>query len=119
MKRPSPANTVEMLSIFDRSVELIRWTLGSYYQLTEVEAAGAEEDLRAWFHRLVRRGTSPPSPQLLEVALVSAACQYGRSLQLWKLHGQPSRDANLNTLLARQPDDVARDIRQRFDSERK
>jgi hypothetical protein len=111
MKRPSPANTVEMLSIFDRSVELIRWTLGSYYQLTE--------DLRAWFHRLVRRGTSPPSPQLLEVALVSAACQYGRSLQLWKLHGQPSRDENLNTLLARQPDDVARDIRQRFDSERK
>src|ERR1700748_561740 len=47
MKRPSPANTVEMLSIFDRSVELIRWTLVSYYQLTEVEAAGAEEDLRA------------------------------------------------------------------------
>ncbi|HEY2796350.1 MAG TPA: hypothetical protein VGK26_00550 [Thermoanaerobaculia bacterium] len=119
MKRPSPADTVEMLSIFDRSIELIRWTLRSYYRLTETEAAGAEEDLRAWFHRLVRRGASPPSAQILEVSLVSAACQYGRSLQLWKLHGEKSRDESLNILLSRQPDDVARDLRHRFDSERK
>ena len=119
MKRPSPAETVEMLSIFDRSIELIRWTLGSYYRLTQSEAEGAEEDLRAWFQRLVRRGTSPPSPQILEISLVSAACQYGRSLQLWKLHGQPSRDEGLNVLLSRQPDDVSRDIRQRFDAERR
>ena len=119
MKRPSSADSVEMLSIFDRSIELIRWTLRSYYRLTEAESAGAEEDLRAWFQRLVRRGTSPPSSQILEVALISAACQYGRSLQLWNLHGQPSRDESLNVLLARQPDDVARDVRQRFDSERR
>jgi hypothetical protein len=119
MRRPSSADTAEMLSIFDRSADLIRWSLRSFYRLTETEAAGAEEDLRAWFQRLVRRGAAPPSAQVLEVALVSAACQYGRSLQLWKLHGKPSADASLNVLLARQPDDVAKDLRHRFDSERR
>jgi hypothetical protein len=118
MRRPSSTDNDETEGIFDHSIELIRSTLLSHYRLTEEEARGAEEDLRAWFQRLVRRGATPPSMRILEVALISAACQYGRSLQLWKLRGKPSQDEKLNALLARQPDDVARDIRQRFDSER-
>ena len=118
MRRSSSPTNDETGAIFDRSVELIRSTLVSHYRLTDEEARGAEEDLRVWFQRLLRRGTSPPTESVLEVALISAACQYGRSLQLWKLQGQPSPDDKLNALLARQPDDVARDVRQRFETER-
>ena len=34
--------------------------------------------------------------KLLRISLLSAACQYGRSFQLWKLGGEQSGDADLN-----------------------
>ncbi len=58
------------------------------------------------------------SPKLLRLSLLSAACQYGRSFQLWKLGGEPSPDADLNDLLSREPDEVAIDLERRLAEER-
>lgn len=107
-----------MESVFASNVELIRTTLRSSYCLTEEETRGAEEDLHTWFLRLARRGPSPPPPKVLQTALLSAACEYGRSYQVWKLGGERSSDQRLNEVLARKPEDVARDAQNRFDTER-
>ena len=56
--------------------------------------------------------------KLLRISLLSAACQYGRSFQLWKLGGEQSTDSNLNEVLAREPDEVATDLDRRFEEER-
>ena len=56
--------------------------------------------------------------KLLRISLLSAACQYGRSFQLWKLGGEQSADRILNEVLAREPDEVASDLDRRFEEER-
>ena len=118
MKKPSSVGFDDVESVFDRSLDVIHSTLISYYRLSEDEARGAEEDLRAWFQRLARRGSSTPSLKLLQASLLSAACQYGRSFQFWKLEGEPSVDVGLKEVLDRQPDEVAVEIQRRFDKER-
>ena len=114
-KQPSrPAD--EVRSVFDGALEVIHSALVSYYRLSEEEARGAEEDLLMWFQRLGRRGgTSNPMPaKMLRLSLLSAACQYGRSFQLWKLGGVQSTDADLNQALSREPEEVAIDLDRRF-----
>jgi hypothetical protein len=109
----------EVEAVFDRSLGVIHSALVSYYRLSEDEARGAEEDLRVWFERLARRGgAGQMPPKLLRISLLSAACQYGRSFQLWKLGGEQSVDDELNTLLSREPDDVATDLERRFEEDR-
>jgi len=72
-----------------------------------------------WFQRLARRGGSGQMPaKLMRLSLLSAACQYGRSFQLWKLGGEQSPDTDLNDLLSREPDDVATDLDRTFEEER-
>jgi len=56
--------------------------------------------------------------KLLRISLLSAACQYGRSFQLWKLGGDASADPELNAVLSREPDDVATDLERRFEEDR-
>jgi hypothetical protein len=56
--------------------------------------------------------------KLLRISLLSAACQYGRSFQLWKLGGDVSSDPDLNAALSREPDEVASDLERRFEEER-
>ncbi len=58
------------------------------------------------------------SAKLLRISLLSAACQYGRSFQLWKLGGDPSPDRDLNAILSREPDDVASDLERSFEEDR-
>lgn len=55
--------------------------------------------------------------KMLRLSLLSAACQYGRSFQLWKLGGVESADSDLNDLLAREPEEVAMDLDRRFGTE--
>ena len=117
MEKPSSRPFDEVQSVFARTLSAIHATLVSDYRLTEEEARGAEEDLLVWFQRLSRRG-GPMPERMLRVSLLSATCQYGRSFQLWKLGGEPSPDAQLNALLAREPDDVATEIETRTGGER-
>lgn len=119
MEKLSPQRSDEVGLVFASTLEVIHSALVNYYRLTEEEARGAEEDLSIWFQRLARRGgTGQTSPKLLRISLLSAACQYGRSFQLWKLGGERSPDRDLNDLLAREPDEVAGDLDRRFDRER-
>ena len=119
MEKPSSRRADEVGSVFASTLAVIHSALVTYYRLTDEEARGAEEDLYVWFQRLARRGgAGHTSPKLLRISLLSAACQYGRSFQLWKLGGEQSPDRDLNDLLAREPDDVAGDLDRRFDEER-
>jgi hypothetical protein len=119
VEKPSSRRPDEVESVFSRALDVIHSALVSYYCLTEEEARGAEEDLFIWFQRLSRRGGAGQMPvKLLRISLLSAACQYGRSFQLWKLGGEQSADSNLNDILAREPDDVASDLDRRFEEER-
>ena len=108
-----------MQGVFERALHVIHSALVSYYLLSEEEARGAEEDLRMWFQRLGRRGGSAHMPaKMLRLSLLSAACQYGRSFQLWKLGGRRSPDARLNDVLAREPEEIATDLERGFEEER-
>ena len=119
MERPSARLADDCRAVFDASLGVIHSALVSYYRLTDEEATGAEEDLLVWFQRLARRGGATQGPvRLLRMSLLSAACQYGRSFQLWKLGGGQSADEELNELLALEPDEVAGDLERRFEEER-
>jgi hypothetical protein len=114
-----PNREVEAQAVYDRTLGVIHTTLIEYYKLSKEEAVEAETDLRVWFLRLVRRGGSVQMPvKALRVSLLSAACQYGRSFQIWKLGGQPSQDDRLNQVLSREPQDLATDLARRLDEER-
>ena len=105
--------------MFRGTLAVIHSALVSHYRLSEEEARGAEEDLLMWFQRLSRRGGVGQMPvKLLRISLLSAACQYGRSFQLWKLGGGESLDPVLSDLLSREPDEVATDLDRRFEEER-
>jgi hypothetical protein len=116
-KQPSrPVDEIQ--GVFELALPVIHSALVSYYRLSEDEARGAEEDLLMWFQRLGRRGGSGHMPaKMLRLSLLSAACQYGRSFQLWKLGGVESADAALNELLAREPEEVATDLDLRVEKE--
>ena len=55
--------------------------------------------------------------KMLRHSLLSAACQYGRSFQLWKLGGKQSPDGGLNDVLAREPEEMATDLNRDFKEE--
>jgi hypothetical protein len=81
------------------------------YRLSEREARGAEEDLLVWFRRLTRRpGGGQVPTNILRASLLSAACQYARSFQLWKLGGEAAEDRSLAKVLSLDPDKVAMDL---------
>lgn len=119
MPRPSPVQDDEAREVFARLQGVIRSTLLTYYHLSPNETEGAEEDLLAWFLRLAKRGGGPQTPPVksLRLALLSAACQYGRSLQLWKLGGRRSPDQELNDVLSREPEELALHLQGRLDEE--
>jgi hypothetical protein len=118
VEKHSSHRPYEVESVFNQTLAVLRSALVSYYRLTEEEARGAEEDLLLWFQRLARRGGAGQMPlKLLRLSLLSAACQYGRSFQLWKLGGGESGDRDLNALLSREPDDVASDLERRFEED--
>ena len=119
MEKSSPRRPDEVESVFSLTLDVIHSALVSYYRLSDDEARGAEEDLYVWFQRLARRGGAGHMPaKLLRISLLSAACQYGRSFQLWKLGGERSADSALNELLSREPEEVAGDLDRRTERER-
>jgi hypothetical protein len=116
MDKESSPRPDEVESVFRRSIGVIHSALISYYWLTEDEAKGAEEDLLAWFRRLARRGSARQAPvELLRISLLSAACHYGRSFQLWKLGGTQSESEHLRMVLSREPEEVAKELDRRLE----
>ncbi|MGH9366736.1 MAG: hypothetical protein ACRD3M_03570 [Thermoanaerobaculia bacterium] len=119
MPRASPVQDDKAREIFARLRGLIRTTLLTCYRLSPEEADGAEEDLLAWFLRLAKRGGGSQTlpEKSLRLTLLSAACQYGRSLQMWKLGGRRCPDQELNDVLSREPEELALYLQMRFGEE--
>lgn len=107
----------EVDDLFQRALPVIHSTLESYYRMTEREAREAEQDLFVWFHRFSRRsGMSETPVRSLRLSLLLAACQYGRSFQLWK-HGTEDLDESLGRALAREPQELASELAARLDGD--
>jgi hypothetical protein len=108
----------EVDDLFERALPVIHSTLESYYRMTDREAREAEQDLYMWFHRFARRTGLRETPvRSLRLSLLVAACQYGRSFQLWK-HGEERPDEKLGRALAREPQELASELVARLDREK-
>jgi hypothetical protein len=110
-------NTLSAEEVFDKEIEkvfqetlgLIHIALVSHYQLIEQEATELEKDLFVWFRRFCYR----PGASVRENRpyLLVACCQFAREYQKYVV-GSGARDSNdrLNSLLDREPADVAHDF---------
>jgi hypothetical protein len=107
----------EVNDLFERALPVIHSTLEGYYRLSQREARDAEHDLFVWFHRYARRiGNAQTPVHSMRLSLLLAACQYGRSLQLWKQEGV-APDESLARALEREPRDLASELVARLDRE--
>jgi hypothetical protein len=105
----------EVNDLFERALPVIHSTLEGFYRLNQREARDAEHDLFVWFHRFARRiGNVQVPVRSMKLSLLLAACQYGRSLQLWKQEGA-GRDESLARALEREPRDLASELVSRLD----
>lgn len=108
----------EVNDLFERALPVIHSTLEGYYRLSQREARDAEHDLFVWFHRYARRvGNAEVPVRSMKLSLLLAACQYGRSLQLWKQEGSETEDESLAAALEREPRDIASELVARLDRE--
>lgn len=115
MKNRTRADEVD--DLYQRALPLIHSTLETDFRMTEREARDAEHDLYVWFHRFARRSGLTAAPvRTLRLPLLVAACQYGRSFQLWK-HGGEELDDGLGRVLAREPQELASELVIRLDRE--
>jgi hypothetical protein len=100
----------EIDDLLERAVPIIHSAFRSYYRLSAKEAGEAEQELSMWFRRYARRSGIAQAPiRSLTLSLFLAACQYGRSLQIWKYEGREA-DENLARALAREPGDLASEL---------
>ena len=105
----------EVDDLLKRAMPVIHSAFQGYYRLSEKEAREAEGELSMWFHRFARRSGIAETPvRSLTLSLFLAACQYGRSLQIWKSEGQDA-DENLARALAREPGDLASELAERLE----
>lgn len=113
----SQTRAEEVNDLFERALPVIHSTLEGYYRLSQREARDAEHDLFVWFHRYSRRiGNAQTPVRSMRLSLLLAACQYGRSLQLWKREGTAT-DESLTRALEREPRDLASELVARLDRE--
>lgn len=99
----------EVEKVFQETLGLIHIALVSHYQLSEQEATELEKDLFVWFRRFCYR----PGPSVRENRpyLLVACCQFAREYQKYVVGtGMRDSDDRLNTLLGREPADVAHDF---------
>lgn len=99
----------EIEKVFQETLGLIHIALVSHYQLTEQEATELEKDLFVWFRRFCYR----PGASVRENRpyLLVACCQFAREYQKYVVGtGMRESDDRLNSLLDREPADVAHDF---------
>jgi len=108
---PSAEDVVEkeVEKVFHETLGLIHIALVSHYQLSEQEATELEKDLFVWFRRFCYR----PGASVRENRpyLLVACCQFAREYQRYVVGtGIRPTDERLQTLLDREPADVAHDF---------
>jgi hypothetical protein len=100
----------DVKAVFQDTLGLIRIALVTHYGLEEVEAAELEKDLSLWFLRFCMRPGNSSARESRPFLLV-ACCQFAREYQKYVIGaGVRHSDKRLDTLLEREPDDVARDF---------
>ena len=99
----------EVEKVFQETLGLIHIALVSHYQLSDQEATELEKDLFVWFRRFCYR----PGASVRENRpyLLVACCQFAREYQKYVVGtGMRDSDDRLNSLLEREPADVAHDF---------
>ena len=100
----------DVKAIFQDTLGLIRIALVTHYGLEEVEAAELEKDLSLWFLRFCMRPGNSSARESRPFLLV-ACCQFAREYQKYVIGaGVRQSDKRLETLLGREPSDVAQDF---------
>jgi hypothetical protein len=100
----------DVKAVFRDTLGLIRIALVTHYGLEEVEAAELEKDLSLWFLRFCMRPGNSSARESRPFLLV-ACCQFAREYQKYVIGaGVRQSDKRLETLLEREPSDVARDF---------
>jgi hypothetical protein len=99
----------EIHSVFHETLGLVHIALVSHYLLSEQEATELEKDLFVWFRRFCYRPGA--SPKENRPYLLVACCQFAREYQKYLVGtGVRPSDEKLNSLLQREPADVAHDF---------
>lgn len=99
----------EIHAVFQETLGLIHIALVSHYRLGEPEATELEKDLFVWFRRFCFRPGA--SPRENRPYLLVACCQFAREYQRYLVgNGVRESDAKLQSLLEREPIDVAHDF---------
>ena len=105
----------EVRAVFQDTLGLIHIALVTHYGLAESEAIELEKDLYLWFARFCRRPGNHAPKQARSFLLV-ACCQFAREYQRYVIgSGVRDTDDELKKLLAREPEDVARDFSHSLD----
>lgn len=95
--------------VFQETLGLIHIALVSHYRLLEQEATELEKDLFVWFRRFCYRPGA--SPRENRPFLLVACCQFAREYQKYVVGtGVRTSDSQLDTILSREPADVAHDF---------
>jgi len=95
---------------FRETLGLIHIALVAHYGLHDSEATELEKDLLLWFVRFCKRPGSQ-TPRASRSFLLVACCQFAREYQKYVIGtGARETDSKLDSLLAREPADVARDF---------
>jgi hypothetical protein len=99
----------EATSVFVRALPLIETTLRRDFRLPREHARAVEEDIGVWFSRFVLRPGSGKA-EALRMQLFCAMCEAGRRYWQWRLGGAPVADYQVRRALAREPEEMAREL---------
>lgn len=103
----------EATSVFVRALPLIETTLRRDFRLPREHARAAEEDIGLWFSRFALRPGSGKA-EVLRMQLFCATCEAGRRYWQWRLSGAPVVDHQVRRALAREPEEMARELEEKL-----
>jgi len=103
----------EATSVFVRALPLIETTLRREFRLPMEHARAVEEDIGLWFSRFALRPGSGRAG-VLRTQLFSATCEAGRRYWQWRLGGAPVVDHQIRRVLAREPEEMAKELEEKL-----
>jgi hypothetical protein len=103
----------EATSVFVRALPLIETTLRRDFRLPREHARAAEEDIGLWFSRFALRPGSG-KVEVLRMQLFCATCEAGRRYWQSRLSGAPVVDHQVRRALAREPEEMARELEEKL-----
>ena len=109
----NPSIRDEATSVFVRALPLIETTLRRDFRLPKEHARALEKDIGLWFSRFALRPGSGKA-DVLRMQLFCAMCEAGRRYWQWRLGGASVVDHQVRRALAREPEEMARELEERL-----